>query len=419
VIDRNKFVREWIANGASVAVLALTGLLLNALIAKWYGSAALGIFNQAFAVLVFASQIATAGVQFSVLRHLPPAAEDPAQTSRILTSALVLVMVTASITTAIVFAGFRLAGDRVFSPGVTEGVMLMLPGLWCIAVNKTLLNALNGIQANSLYAALVSLRYVLILLFLLAAIAMRLRGEQLAVVLSGSEVVLLVVLIVVCGRRFPQWRRAPDAAWTATHWRFGWQSMPGGFAVELNSRIDVLILGMFTTDTIVGVYSFAAFFVEGLLQIPVITRRLIDPVLARMAGQDGDALRALLARGRNIAALAAAAVGCAAVAAYPWYATLAGTPELAQASWPVFGILMVGACVFGIYATFVGIFAQTGRPMIQTRLNLAILGINVVLNLILVPVYGLLGAAVATGLSFVAGTLYFRSLVRRHLSLRF
>src|SRR4029077_14861309 len=97
------------------AVLALTGLLLNALIAKWYGSAALGIFNQVFAVLVFASQIATAGVQFSVLRHLPPAAEDPAQASRILTSALVLVAITASITTAIVYAAFRLAGNLLFS----------------------------------------------------------------------------------------------------------------------------------------------------------------------------------------------------------------------------------------------------------------------------------------------------------------
>jgi O-antigen/teichoic acid export membrane protein len=79
----------------------------------------------------------------------------------------------------------------------------------------------------------------------------------------------------------------------------------------------------------------------------------------------------------------------------------------------------VGACIFAIYATFGGIFAQTGRPAVQTRLNLAILGINVVLNLLLVPFYGLLGAAVATGLSFAAGTFYFRSLVRRHLTLRF
>ena len=419
MIDRRKFIREWIANGASVAVLAITGLLLNGLIAKWYGSAALGIFNQVFAVLVFASQIATAGVQFSVLRHLPPVAEDPARTTCILATALVLVAVTASATTLVVFVAFRLGGDLLFSAAVAEGVMLMLPGLWCIAINKTLLNALNGIQANSLYAALISLRYVLILLFLVGAIAMQLRGEQLAIVLSGSEVTLLVVLILVCRRRFPGMWQAPDPAWMATHWRFGWRSMPGGFAVELNSRVDVLILGMFTSDAVVGVYSFAAFFVEGLLQLSVISRRLIDPVLARIASGDGNALLGLLTRGRNIAALAAATVGIAAVAAYPWYATLVGTPDLARESWPVFAILMVGACIFGIYATFGGIFSQTGRPAIQTRLNLAILGINILLNIALVPLLGLLGAAVATSVSFVAGTLYFRVLVHRHLSVRF
>ena len=418
MIDRKKFIREWIANSASIAVLAVTGILLNSLIAKWYGSAALGIFNQVFAVLVFASQIATSGVQFSVLRHLPSAADDPTQAARILHSALVLVAMTASVTTLAVFASFRLAEGLVFSAAVTEGVMLMLPGLWCIAVNKTLLNALNGIQANTLYAVLVSLRYTLILLFLLGAIAIELRGEQLAVVLSGSEVTLFLVLSIVCWDRFPGLWRKIDAPWMATHWWFGLQSMPGGFAVELNSRVDVLILGMFTSDSIVGVYSFAAFFVEGLLQIPVISRRLIDPVLARFASGDDHALRSLLTHGRNIAVLAAVAVGIAAVAAYPWYATLAGTRELARESWPVFAILMAGACIFGIYAAFGGIFSQTGRPTVQTRLNLAILGINIILNFILVPLYGLLGAAVATGLSFVAGTLYFRFLVRRHLSLR-
>jgi O-antigen/teichoic acid export membrane protein len=418
VIDRRKFIREWIANGASLAVLAVTGLLLNSLIAKLYGSAALGIFNQVYAVFVFASQIATAGIQFSVLRYLPPAAGDHPQTARILTSALALVAITAAAITLAVYASFRLAGGRVFSAGVTEGVMLMLPGLWCFSVNKTLLNALNGIEANTAYAVLVGLRYLLILLFLSAAIGIGLRGEQLAVILSGSEITLLIVLAAACWRYFPGLGLAPEKAWMTTHWRFGLQSMPGGFAVELNSRADVLILGMLTSDAVVGVYSFAAFFVEGLLQIPVITRRLIDPIVARIAG-DGQALRALLTRGRNVAALAAAGLGIAAVAAYPWYATLAGTRELARDSWPVFAILMAGACIFGIYATFGGVFSQTGRPVIQTRLNLAILGVNVVLNFALVPFYGLLGAAVATGLSFIAGTFYFRHLVRRYLSLRF
>jgi O-antigen/teichoic acid export membrane protein len=418
VIDRRKFIKEWLANAASLGMLAVTGLLLNSLIAKLYGTTALGIFNQVYAIFVFASQIATFGVQFSVLRYIAGVDERHAEAARILSAALALVALCAAATTLLLFAVFRLFGTALYSAGVAEGVMLMLPGLWFFAINKVLLNALNGIQANTLYAAFVGLRYLLILLFLLGAIAADLRGEQLAAILSASEGALFVAVAVACVRRFPAVGRSIDATWLAAHRAFGWRSMPGGFAVELNSRVDVLILGLFTSDAVVGVYSFAAFFVEGLLQLTVISRRLVDPVLTRMA-DDGGALAALLRRGRNLGALSAALVVTAAVAAYPWYATLAGTDRLAVESWPVFAILALGAGIFAVYATFGGIFSQTGRPTVQTRLNLAILLINIALNFALVPAFGLIGAAVATSLSFIAGTLYFRALVRRHFSVTF
>jgi O-antigen/teichoic acid export membrane protein len=419
VIDRNKFVKEWLANAASLAMLAITGVLLNSLIAKLYGTAALGIFNQVYAIFVFAAQIATFGVQFSVLRYIAGVGEGHADAARILSAALVLVAACAAATALILFAFFRQFGTALYSAGVAEGVMLMLPGLWCFAVNKVLLNALNGIQANTLYAAFVGLRYLLILLFLVAAIAMGMRGEELAVILSASEGTLLLALAIACLWRFPGAVQTVDRNWIAAHRSFGWRSMPGGFAVELNSRVDVLILGLFTTDAVVGVYSFAAFFVEGLLQLTVVSRRLIDPMLARFADGDDGRLGPLLRRGRNLGAAAAALIGVATVATYPWYATLAGTPRLAFDSWPVFAILMLGAGIFAVYATFGGIFSQTGRPTVQTRLNLAIVSINIALNFALVPAFGLLGAAIATSLSFIAGTFYFRALVRRHFSLNF
>ena len=418
MLDRRKFVKEWLANAASLGMLAVTGLLLNSMIAKLYGPAALGIFNQVYAIFVFASQIATFGVQFSVLRHIAGVDEGHPEASRILSAALLLVAACAAATALLLFVVFRLFGAAIYSPGVAEGVMLMLPGLWFFAINKVLLNALNGIQANTLYAAFVGLRYLLILVFLIAAIAAGMRGEQLAAILSASEGTLFLGLAAACVRRFPGMARNAGRDWIAPHRAFGLRSMPGGFAVELNSRVDVLILGLFTSDAVVGVYSFAAFFVEGLLQLTVISRRLVDPILTRLA-DDAGALVALLRRGRNLGALAAGVLTAVAVAAYPWYATLAGTDSLATESWPVFAVLAFGAGIFAVYATFGGIFVQTGRPMLQTRLNLAILLINVALNFVLVPAFGLIGAAVATSLSFIAGALYFRALVRRHFSVTF
>ena len=92
---------------------------------------------------------------------------------------------------------------------------------------------------------------------------------------------------------------------------------------------------------------------------------------------------------------------------------------MAQASWVVFAILMAGACVFGAYATFSGIFSQSGLPLAQTHFNLVMLVANTGLNLVLAPLYGVHGAAVATSLSFIAGTLFFRRGVRHHLAVRF
>lgn len=419
MIDRKKFVKEWLANATSLAMLAITGVLLNSLITKSYGTAALGIFNQVYAVFVFASQIATFGVQFSVLRHIADVGEGHLDAPLILNGALVLVTAFATATVTILLCFFWLFGTLLFSTGVVVGVTLMLPGLWCFALNKVLLNAFNAIQANTLYAVFVAVRYLLVLLFLLASIAIGLRGEQLGLILSGSEGMLLVGLAIACLWRFPGVTRAAGTNWLTVHRAFGMRSMTGEIALELNSRVDVLVLGLFATDTVVGVYSFAAFFVDGLMQLTIISRRLVDPILTRLVNEDLGQVRTLLSRGRNVSAVTAAVLGIGAIATYPLYAAVAGTHELAMESWPVFVILMLGACVFAVYATFGGIFSQTGRPVVQSRLSSAILLINLGLNFAMVPSFGLIGAAVATALSYIAGTVYFRSLVRRHLAVTF
>lgn len=420
MIDRRKFLTDWGANLVSVALLGVTGIALNSVIAKVYGAAVLGIFNQVYAIYILGSQLATFGIQFSVLKYVAEFHDDEDTAAQSVAAALAAVAACAALTCAVFFAFFRYAPVQPYSPEVAIGVFYMLPGLWCFAVNKTLLNALNGRQANKLYALFVSLRYVLILAFFLGAVLWKLPGERLAVVLSFSEAALLLAIALVYRKSFPGRPRAINFDWINRHFHFGSRSLLGGLAVELNTRVDVLVLGIFTSDAAVGVYSFAAFFVEGLLQLSVIARRLVDPVLTRLTTQNDFHGRAeLLVKGRNLGALFMAAVGAAMAFTYPWYGTWLGGREIAVASWPVFSILAAGACVFAAYATFGGIFLQTGLPVVQTWLNVAVLATNIALNLVLVPMWGVLGAAVATGLSFIVGTQYLRFLVSRYLNVRF
>ena len=420
MLDRRKFLTDWGANLAGVALLGITGIALNSVIAQVYGAAVLGIFNQVYAIYILGSQIATFGIQFSVLKYVAEFDHDEDTVARCMSAALLAVAAFALATVALFFAFFRYSPMQPYSREVTVGVFYMLPGLWCFAINKVLLNAFNGRQANKLYALFVSLRYLLILLFFLGAVWTRVPGEALSTILSLSEATLLVAIGLVYPRFFRGRHSLSAFEWIPRHLHFGVRSLLGGLAVELNTRVDVLVLGIFTSDAAVGVYSFAAFFVEGLLQLPVIARRLVDPVLTRLAAQNDDQGRAaLLVRGRNLGALFMTAIGTAMALTYPWYATWLGGGEIANTSWTIFAILLAGASVFAVYATFGGIFSQTGLPMTQTWLNLAILGTNLALNLVIVPIWGVLGAAIATALSFVVGTLYLRFLVSHYFAVRF
>ena len=64
-----RFSVDLLSNYVALAILGVSGLTINIIIAGQYGAAALGIFNQAYAVYVLASQFAGVGVHHSTLKH--------------------------------------------------------------------------------------------------------------------------------------------------------------------------------------------------------------------------------------------------------------------------------------------------------------------------------------------------------------
>ena len=71
----------------SLVVLAASGILINLIIAAFRDAAALGAFNQAYAVYIVASQIAVFGLHYSVLRHAALYDTDAVERGRLLANA--------------------------------------------------------------------------------------------------------------------------------------------------------------------------------------------------------------------------------------------------------------------------------------------------------------------------------------------
>jgi O-antigen/teichoic acid export membrane protein len=90
---------------------------------------------------------------------------------------------------------------------------------------------------------------------------------------------------------------------------------------------------------------------------------------------------------------------------------LVADPRFAVAAAP-FAVLMVGAALGSPYLPFTQVLLMGNRPGWHTVLLVATVTVNLVANLVLIPSYGIAGAAIATSLAVVASCVLVRTLAR-------
>ncbi len=400
---RRRFNVEVLWNVGSLGVLAAAGIALNLVIAATRGPDALGVFNQVYALYIMLSQLSVGGLHFSVLRSVSHNPNDRGRCADQAVSALLL----AAALAALIGGGAWLLRDDAArlldSPGVRAGLTLAIPGLFFFSLNKVLLNVLNGLRRMKAYAVFQALRFVFLLAAVLALLAAGRPSDSLAFSLTAAEVLLFVLLAAYLHLRVvPLWITRRAAAWFREHASYGIRGFLSGFLSEMNTRVDVLMLGWFCGDDVVGVYSFAAILAEGFAQLPVVVRRNVDPILGRcFAENDLARIENTAPRVRNATWLMMTLVSAAAVAAYPLLpGLLSNQPDFA-ASWAVFAILMAGILLNSGYRPFLGLLLQGGRPGMNTLLIAGVVGGNAVLNAVLIPPLGMHGAAAATAAAYL------------------
>ncbi|MFQ5654930.1 MAG: polysaccharide biosynthesis C-terminal domain-containing protein [Planctomycetota bacterium] len=405
-------------NIVSLGVAGVSGILLNLLIGLRYDAGALGVFNQVFAAYIFFSQFAVAGVHFSTLKHVAEGAQDPPRAGAIVFSALLLTGCLASLSSAAFWLAGGIIGSILESPGVTEGIAWAAPGLIFFALNKVLLAAFNGLRWMGLYAFCQALRPVLVLAAFIVAAILRAPPAALPVALTVGEGLLFILALL---RIIPRLAGSLGGAgvWVRRHVDFGLRSFLGGALIELNTRVDVLMLGYFASDRLVGIYSLAAILAEGLYQLLIVIRNNINPLLVTLTSRmQLDELRRLAVRTKGATYLLMLGVGAIAVAGYPFILeNLTRGSELAR-SWPIFAILMLGIVISSGYVPFGGILLQAGRPGLHTAMIGGVVAFNCAANLLLIPFWGAIGAAVATSLSFVFAAFLLVILTQRTVGVR-
>lgn len=401
-VDR-RFNRDVGWNVGSLAILGVSGIVVNAVILRYQGTDALGVFNQVFAIYIILSQLGVGGVHLSALKHVSHNQQDLPKCAVICTAALLLAAGLSGVICTLAYLLRGAAGAVLESPGVSTGVALIVPGLLFFALNKVLLGVVNGVRHMRAYAIFNASRFVLIVSTIIAIVALHYPSDYLAASLSVAELCLCAALLVYVNVRVTPLRLVGGIwRWVREHLSFGFRGCLSGVLSEVNTRVDVLMLGLFCPDSVVGVYSFAAIIAEAISQIPLVVRRNVDPILGKHFAQGTIAELTVFARQVKRAVYAVMfIIALLAVAAFPVAVRLLVKDPAVMAGWSVFAILMTGNVLNSGYRAFWGILLQGGRPGMHTMLVFMVVVSNVILNAALIPLLAMHGAALATALVYV------------------
>jgi O-antigen/teichoic acid export membrane protein len=178
----------------------------------------------------------------------------------------------------------------------------------------------------------------------------------------------------------------------------------------LNYRLDVYFVNALAGVSAVGLYQTAVLLAQSLTLMPSAAQAMIFPTIAA-APRDRPSDIARVAQASRIVTVLSLSCAAGLAVATPWVIpTIFG--RRFQGSVAPLLYLLPGSAIFATNTVLAGYFAGVGKPQTNALVSLIGLLLTIPLDIILIPRWGISGAAVASSLSYAttagAAMLLFR-----------
>jgi O-antigen/teichoic acid export membrane protein len=350
-----------------------------------------------FAAVVTASIVVRFGLLEALLRFYYKEDEDPA---RVVAGTFAGLFWLSTVAALIALPLARPLSELLLDEPAAELARISIGGLWVLTMMEfllTLFRVEERARAYFLTTLLNVLATIAVTVVLVVGAGEGARGLLLGSYATGAAFVLGLIVL--------QWRRLslrPDLPLMRRLFRFGLPTMPAEVSLYALNFVDRLIILRVAGAAEVGLYSLAVKFAQG---VNVLVRgfQLAWPPLAYSIRDDEEARRAYA----TVVTLFVA--GCAFVVTGMWLYSRWIVRALAAPrffdSYEVIGLIAAAVTLYALYMVMVVILGRTGRTEFNLPAAIAALVSNVVLNLVLVPPLGIVGAALALVASYLLVTV--------------
>ena len=402
----------------------LLALFIGIILARRLGAQDYGVYAYAMAWMISLKVLAGFGMPALLVREVATSEvrHNWSYLRGILVSAALIELIAWFVLAFIVAFLLWLLSDEM-TRDRTFTFIIMLPLLLLTVWTNATLSALRGLRHVVKSQAVEMLIYPLLLLLTLACLFIAVPDAHLPQYVMGIHVfVASVVLCVACFllfRNLPKPIRAIPASYQTRQWlrnALPFTLIAG--AGLINDQADILILGMLRPVADVGIYRVAVemsgFVAFGLHAGNVV----IAPQIARIYAQ-GDMVRLqrLVAISARVFFFTALPVALVFFAAGGHIAAWIFGPAFLRAQTPL-ALLAAGQFANASMGSVGFLLTMCGHEKVAAQILLRTALLNIALNFVLIPLFGMNGAAGAAAFTIILWNVLMYGAVKKHLRIR-
>ncbi|WP_435102462.1 flippase [Halarchaeum sp. P4] len=236
---------------------------------------------------------------------------------------------------------------------------------------------------------------------ILAVLGFGLMGVFAGYTLSFIVSCVVGILLLISYRRESLRSTRPSLEDISTISTYGGYQLIGGLSALLLYKTDILLVQFFRGQGATALYQSAIIPAEMIWVVPAaIQAAFLQSAASDWAADNIKSINNSIKAGTKYCILSLSLFGFGLFTLSPSFVTLYFGPEYADSA-TALQILILGTFVMGITRPINAVLQATGWVRHTEIAAAIILGSNIIFNLLLIPRYGIMGAAVGTSLSYI------------------
>ncbi|VTT87333.1 polysaccharide biosynthesis protein [Halorubrum sp. DM2] len=379
----------------------LISLVFTPILVRIISQAQYGLYASVLAGFGIVTLLSKGGLFDATRKTVAEHIDNPTEISSVISTSLLLSVIYGLIATALVFLSLRL---EIVPSRYTPYVWVLTGAILFTNVFAIVKGAFYGLQKESVGEVLNIARR---LIYTAGALSLAYIGYDVVGVFAAYAFSFLLLSIsgAVVLTRYSSFG-LPGRDDLVTYGRgistFGGYQLVGGLSAMLLYRTDILLVEFFKGGTFTALYQSAITPAEMIWFVPsAIQMAFLQHTASLWSSDQIDEINENIQTGVKYAVLSLTLFGVGLVVLAEPFLTAYFGPEYTDAT-TTLQVLVFGTFFFGITRVIVPVFQAAGWVRHTELITFGALILNVLLNVTLIPRYGIIGAGIATGLSYVA-----------------